>query len=93
MAKKRFRSTKYSKLEISRVKTKEACERNQHQDQRRIAKRRITAGERHFAEAYEYRFRDQAGVGLILDSSIVVAGERRGHKIPQILEHIWGRLR
>ena len=27
-------------------------------------------------------------MGLILDSSIVVAGERRGHDIPQILEQI-----
>lgn len=30
---------------------------------------------------------EPARVGLILDSSVVIAGERRGHTIRQILEH------
>lgn len=29
-------------------------------------------------------------MGLILDSSIIVAGERRGHNVPEILEQIRG---
>lgn len=31
---------------------------------------------------------ESAGVGLILDSSVVIAGERRGHTVRQILEQI-----
>jgi predicted nucleic acid-binding protein len=31
---------------------------------------------------------ESAGVGLILDSSVVVAAERRRHSVPQILEQI-----
>jgi tRNA(fMet)-specific endonuclease VapC len=30
---------------------------------------------------------EPSGVGLILDSSVVVAGERQGHTVRQILEH------
>jgi hypothetical protein len=29
---------------------------------------------------------ESAGLGLILDSSVVIAGERRGHTVRQILE-------
>ena len=31
---------------------------------------------------------ESSGVGLILDSSVVIAAERRGHTVRQILEQI-----
>ena len=34
---------------------------------------------------------EPARVGIILDSSVIIAAERRGHSVSQILEQVYGR--